>query len=62
MTDRILSRSSFSHIVDVSIERIDIADWLCSQQRAQAPHRGRRRQVKRDNAHGLPAWDLPLNG
>lgn len=28
MTDRILSRSSFSHIVDVPIERIDIADWL----------------------------------
>jgi hypothetical protein len=28
MTDRILSHSSFSHIVDVSIERIDIADWL----------------------------------
>ena len=28
MTDRILSHSSFSHIVDVPIERIDIADWL----------------------------------
>jgi hypothetical protein len=28
MTDRVLSHSSFSHIVDVSIERIDIADWL----------------------------------
>ena len=28
MTDRILSHSSFIHIVDVPIERIDIADWL----------------------------------
>jgi hypothetical protein len=28
MTDRILSHSSFSHIVDVPIERVDIADWL----------------------------------
>jgi hypothetical protein len=28
MTDRILSQSSFSHVVDVPIERIDIADWL----------------------------------
>ena len=28
MTDRILSHSGFSHIVDVPIERIDIADWL----------------------------------
>ena len=28
MTDRILSHSSFSHIVDVRIERIDITDWL----------------------------------
>ena len=28
MTDRILSHSSFSHIVDVTIECIDIADWL----------------------------------
>ena len=28
MTDRILSHSSFSHIVDVPIECIDIADWL----------------------------------
>ena len=28
MTDRILSHSSFSHIVDVPIQRIDIADWL----------------------------------
>jgi len=28
MTDRILSHSSFSQIVDVPIERVDIADWL----------------------------------
>jgi hypothetical protein len=28
MTDRILSHSSFSHIVDVPIERVDISDWL----------------------------------
>ena len=28
MTGRILSHSSFSHIVDAPIERIDIADWL----------------------------------
>ena len=28
MTDRILSHSSLSHIVDVPIERIDIAVWL----------------------------------
>jgi hypothetical protein len=28
MTDRILSESSFSHVVDMAIEGIDIADWL----------------------------------
>ena len=28
MTDRIFSHSSFSHIVDVPIERVDISDWL----------------------------------
>ena len=28
MTDRILSQSSFSHLIDVPIEFIDIADWL----------------------------------
>ena len=28
MTDRILSHSSFSYIIDVPIERIDISDWL----------------------------------
>jgi hypothetical protein len=28
MTDRILSETSFSPVVDVPTERIDIADWL----------------------------------
>jgi hypothetical protein len=28
MTDRSFSHSSFSHIVDVPIERVDISDWL----------------------------------
>jgi hypothetical protein len=28
MIDRILSQSSFSHLIDVPIECIDIADWL----------------------------------
>jgi hypothetical protein len=48
MTDRILSHSSFSHIiVDVPIERIDIADWLFTLTLLPArSHRGRR------NVHG----------
>jgi hypothetical protein len=47
MTDRILSHSGFSHIVDVSIERIDIADWLFPLTPLPArSHRGRR------NVHG----------
>jgi hypothetical protein len=28
MTDRTLSESSFSHVINVPIDRVDIADWL----------------------------------
>ena len=49
MTDRILSHSSFSHIVDVPIERVDISDLAFQPAGGGIPtllparsHRGRR--------------------
>src|SRR5258705_12035314 len=31
MADRILSQSSFSHVIEMAIERGDIADWLFNE-------------------------------
>jgi hypothetical protein len=41
MTDRILSHSRFSHIVDVPIKRVDISDWLFNLPEAEYQRRSR---------------------
>ena len=35
MTNSILAESSYSHVIDVSIDRIDIADWLAHLSNAE---------------------------
>jgi hypothetical protein len=38
MTDRTVSESSFSHIINLPVERVDIAHWLFNLPNAEYQH------------------------